>query len=171
MKDTQNKITPTYEYKEASMNDLNMIWEKNIENNVGDNRWIAWKTQTIDDNITGKCKTFVVLNGDDPIGEGTLLFSSECGAINGRTELADGVNVANINALRNEKIHKNKGHISKLVRLMEQYAKNAGYKVLTIGVEAGESRNLAIYLHWGYNTFVKYEIEDNALVLYYSKLL
>ncbi|HKM32768.1 MAG TPA: GNAT family N-acetyltransferase [Oscillospiraceae bacterium] len=160
-----------FEYRAASINDINLKWDKNIENNIGDNRWVEWKTQNIDDNKAGKCKTFVVLSGDEPIGEGTLIFSSQHGAINGRTELADGVNVANINALRIEKHYEGKGYISKLVKLMEQYAKNAGYKTLTIGVEARETRNISIYLHWGYTTFIKGEIEDDALVLYYSKLL
>ena len=106
-----------------------------------------------------------------PIGEGTLLFSPECGAINSRTELADGQKIANINALRNDKDHEGRGCISKLVRLMEQYAADTGYSTITIGVEARESRNLAIYLHWGYDLFVRSEIEEGVLILYYSKSL
>lgn len=42
---------------------------------------------------------------------------------------------------------------------------------LTIGVDAAESRNLAIYLHWGYNRFVLGEIDDGELVLFYAKAL
>jgi GNAT superfamily N-acetyltransferase len=171
MKDAQNKTVSSYEYKAACMDDLNRIWEKNIAENAGDNRWVAWKAEYIEYNKTGKCKTFVILAGEEPVGEGTLLFSPQCGGISGRTDLADNINTANINALRIAKSHENKGHISKLVKLMEQYAKNAGYKTLTIGVEARETRNLAIYLHWGYNTFVRHELENNVLVLYYSKSL
>lgn len=161
-----------YEYKIATMEELERRWDINIANNIGDNRWVDWKTMFIDDNKTGKCKTFVVLCGEEPVGEGTLLFSPE--KVQGRTELADGVNIANINALRIEKSHEGKGHISKLVKLMEQYAIDNGYKTLTIGVEAKETRNIAIYLHWGYTTFVTSEIseiEEEGLVLYYSKLL
>lgn len=34
---------------------------------------------------------------------------------------------------------------------MEEYAGSLGYNRLTIGVEARETRNLAIYLHWGFH--------------------
>jgi len=57
---------------------------------------------------------------------------------------------------------------------MERYSKNAGYERATIGVSAKETRNLSICLHWGYDTFVKSGISENAeegLVLYYSKEL
>ncbi|MCL1859077.1 MAG: GNAT family N-acetyltransferase [Oscillospiraceae bacterium] len=161
-----------YEYKAASIEELERRWDINIANNPGDNRWVDWKTQYIENNKTGKCKTFVVLFDGEPIGEGTLLFSPEC--VRGNIEHADGINRANINALRIEKAHEGKGHISKLVKLMEQYAIDNGYKTLTIGVEATETRNMAIYLHWGYTTFVTSEIseiEEEGLVLVYSKLL
>ena len=46
---------------------------------------------------------------------------------------------------------------------------------MTIGSEAKESRNLSIYLHFGYNKFIMHEFdkeeEDNPLVLYYQKEL
>jgi len=52
---------------------------------------------------------------------------------------------------------------------MEAAAKQMGYQAITIGVEACESRNLAIYLHLGYTQLVHYEMEDGQLVLYYQK--
>lgn len=160
-----------YEYREATMSDLNEIWAKDIAEHKDKDRWTTWRDEYIEDNCTGKCKTFVILYDNQPIGQGTLLFSPACGAINGRTELADGVAIANINALRIEKEHEGKGHISNLVRLMEQYAANAGYERLSIGVEASEARNLGIYLHWGYQVLIKSEIEEGVLVLYYSKMI
>jgi GNAT superfamily N-acetyltransferase len=152
----------------ASVEELERRWDINIANNIGDSRWVEWKTWSIENNKAGNCKNFVVLYGEKPVGEGTLLLSPECG--DART-LADGVNITEVNGLRVEKSHEGKGHISKLVKLMEQYAADNGYKTVTIGVEAKETRNLAIYLHWGYITFVKSEIEDGELVLFYSKLL
>lgn len=53
--------------------------------------------------------------------------------------------------------------------MIEQYAKQNAYQRLTIGVEEKESRNRAIYSHWGYNIDVMSEIEDGELVLYYAK--
>lgn len=158
-----------YEYVPATEELLKIIWEKNIKANKYDDRWIKWREEAIANNSCGKAKSFLVLFCGEPVGEGTLLFADDCSAINGRTVLADGKETANINALRIEKEHEGKGHISKLVDLMERYALECGYKKLTIGVEAKESRNLAIYLHWNYNEFVHSETEDDSLVLYYAK--
>lgn len=158
-----------YKYVAATEELLKVIWEKNIEENKNDDRWVKWREEALANNASGRSKTFLVLYGDEPIGEGTLLFSDDCSAISGRRILADGKEIANINALRIEKAHEGKGHISKLVNLMEQYALKSGYKKLTIGVEAKETRNLAIYLHWKYDEFVHAETEDGSLVLYYAK--
>lgn len=86
-------------------------------------------------------------------------------------KLCDGKETANLNALRIQKEYENKGHISKLVKEIEKYALLSGYSYLTIGVEAKETRNLAIYLHWGYNEFVMSAKEDGELVLYLRKKL
>lgn len=159
------------EYRKATQKDLEVLWDKNISDHHGDPQWIAWKEEYIQYNQSGMGATFAVIHNGRSVGEGTLLFSPECSAIRGRTQLADGRRTANINALRIRKKHEGKGHISALVRMMEQYAAEHGYTRLTIGVEARETRNLAIYLHWGYNELVTAEQEDGELVLYYAKNL
>lgn len=166
---TASYVKCTYDI--ASLAGLNRIWEKNIENNKEDKSWVAWREEYIDYHTSGKSKTFLVSVDGEPVGEGTLLFCPECRAIGGRSLLADGRKTANINALRIEKAYEDQGHISRLVKLMEKYAKDAGYESLTIGVEAHMTRNLAIYLHWGYREFVLSEVEDGVLVLYYQKKL
>lgn len=157
------------ELRVASNNDFEQIWQMNIADNIGDERWASWKNQVIQDNKSGRALTFVVILDDFPIGEGTLILAPECVVINGRTTLADHKNVANINALRIREEHEGKGYMSALVRMMEHYAAQNSYTRLTIGVEAKETRNLAIYLHWKYNIYVTSEIEDGELVLYYAK--
>lgn len=163
----------TYTYRIATPNDLERIWAKDIAKNPGDKRWLRWRDEYITGNREGNMKTFVVLCDDDPVGQGTLLFSPTCSAIGGRTTLADGRQTTNVNALRIEKAHEGQGHISTLVRIMEQYAVEHGYRQITIGVEAAETRNLAIYLHWKYDEFVLADVEgeDETLVLYYAKTL
>lgn len=158
-------------YRKATMEDLNHLWEYNITANPDDPRWIAWRDEYISYNETGKAVTFAVIVNGNPVGEGTLVFSPECKAINGRTQLANNLTVANINALRIQKEYEGKGYISALIKFIENYAKQNDYKQLTIGVEAKETRNLAIYLHWGYNQFVMSSVEDDTLVLYYAKNL
>ena len=85
--------------------------------------------------------------------------------------LCDGKNIANMSTFRIEKEYEGKGHISKLVKLAERYAKQKGYKFLSIGCEAQESRNLAIYLHFGFTNFLTSVFEEDILVLYYKKAI
>lgn len=120
-------------------------------------------------NRSGKAVTFLVLCNEDAVGEGTLLLSPTCSAIAGRKVLCDGKATANINALRIQKAYEGKGHISKLIREMEQFALRNHITKLTIGVEAKETRTLAIYLHLGFTEFLFAEIEEGELVLYFGK--
>ncbi len=158
-----------YFCRRATEPDLIQLWDWNISVNPGDQRWTAWKQQSIQDNRDGRALTFAVICGGVPVGEGTLLVSPACGAIGGRTELADGVAIANVNALRIRKAYEGRGYISALMRCIEAFAAQRGYQRLTIGVEERETRNLAIYLHWGYTQFVTSAVEDGTLVLYYAK--
>jgi len=158
-----------YLYRIATPEDLERIWAKDIARNPGDGNWLRWRREYIGYNRDGKAVTFVILCDGEPVGQGTLLFAPECSAIRGRKKLADGKYITNVNALRIEKEHEGQGHISRLVRMMEQYAKAHGCSTVTIGVEAAETRNLAIYLHWNYTDFVMADVEDDTLVLYYAK--
>lgn len=156
-------------YRKATLEDLETIWNRSIAENPEDSRYIRWKKQFIDDNASGAAATFVIVADNLPVGEGTLLFSPDCRAIRGKTCLADGAKTANINALRIQEAFEGQGHISALMKEMERHAKSIGITRLTIGVDAAETRNLGIYLHWGFNQFLMHEIEDDALVLYYGK--
>lgn len=158
-------------YRQATFEDLEKIWNKDIEKNNNEECWIRWKHQYIDYNKTGKAKTFVVLDDNNPIGQITILFSTECSAVKNRPMLCDGKSIANMNAFRIDEKYEGKGHISKLVKMAEQYAKEKGMKFLTIGSEAKESRNLAIYLQFGYTKFITSFVEDNELVLFYGKYI
>ena len=157
------------EYRIATRQELEYLWDLNIAENPGDSNWVRWKKEYISINKTGKGYTFTVVIEGKPVGEGTLLFSPKCSAISGRVNLADGKAIANINALRIRKSYEGQGHISALVRLMEAYAAERGITRLTIGVEQKNSRNLAIYHHWGYNELVTHALEDGEVVLYYGK--
>ena len=158
-------------YRKATAEDLETIWDYQIAINPDEPAWVRWKKQFIDDNRSGAAATFVAVVDGIPVGEGTLLFSPECRAIRGRLALADGETATNINALRIRPAYEGKGYISGLVKYMEAYAKDLGYRRITIGVEAVETRNLGIYLHWGYDKFLLTEGQAEELVLYYGKEL
>ena len=158
-----------FKYRKATIEDLNKIWDKDISENPGDEAYIRWKKQYIKYNETGMASTFVVLDDENPIGQISVLFSWECSPVKNRLLLCDGKTRANMNAFRIEKKYEGQGHISKLVKIAEEYAKSKGVNYLTIGSEAKESRNLAIYLHFGYTEFITSFVEDNELVLFYGK--
>lgn len=158
-----------FSYKKASYEELDRLWNRNIAENPEDERYIRWKKQFMDDNASGAAATFVVLSDGDPVGEGTLLLSPACRAVRWRTALCDGNTTANVNALRIRQEFEGRGHISALMKELTAYAKSVGITRLTIGVEPCEARNLGIYLHWGFDTFLMAEEEDGALVLYYGK--
>lgn len=52
---------------------------------------------------------------------------------------------------------------------MERFAKKQGITRLTIGAEAEQTRNVAIYLHLGFMEFLFSQWEDGRLVLYFAK--
>lgn len=160
-----------FTYRKATLFDLEKIWDKDIKENKDDEQYIKWKKQYIEYNKNGECATFVVLDNEEPIGQITVLFSPKCSAVKNQINLCNGIDIANMNAFRIEKKYENQGHISKLVKMAEEYAKKKGIKYLTIGSEAKESRNLAIYLHFGYTEFVTSKFEDGDLIIYYRKNL
>lgn len=157
-------------YRKASIEDLNRIWDKDIQDNQGDGRYIAWKNDFIKANIENNIATFVAID-KEPVGQISLVINpNNLRSVNNKL-LANKKDVANMATFRIEKSYEGQGHISKLVKLTEDYAKSKGITKLTIGVEAKEARTLGIYLHWGYNKLVCSEIIDGELVLFYSKNL
>lgn len=163
-----------FKYRKATLEDLEKIWDKDIANHPNDTRWARWKDEYIAYNKNGEAATFVVLSDGEPIGQVTLLFLQNCKPVKNKPLLCDNDKLANFNAFRIEKQFEGQGHISKLVKLAENYAKEKGFEFITIGSEAKETRNLAIYLHLGYREFVMHEFdeeENGELVLYYKKEL
>lgn len=160
-----------FEYRKATLEDLEIIWNMNIADNSDDDRWSRWKYEYISYNKTGMAVTFVILCNGVPIGEGSLLVSPECKAVSNRKWLCDGFKIANVNALRIRKEYEGQGHMSKLMDKLEKYAVKVGYETLTIGVEEKEIRNRAIYDHWKYDKLLSTSDEDGEIVLYFAKNL
>ena len=159
----------SYVIRSATDTDLQVLWQYNVDSHPHDTRWVRWREQYIGYNRSGMARTFVVVADGIPVGEGTLLFDPACSAIEGRTVLTDGKTAVNLNALRIRKPWEGRGYISAMVREMEQYAREAGFSRITIGVDACETRNRAIYTHWGYTHLLFTEVEDGEEVLYYAK--
>ncbi len=158
-----------FEYLPATEEMLDILWEKNIARHPGDDRWVNWRIDYKEYNKSGWAKTFAVVKDAEPVGEGTLIFNPNCKATAGNLLLTNGKDRVYLNALRIEKQYRGNGHISAMVKLMENYAREKGYKYITIGVDDSNEKNKAIYTHWGYIDLVFTEVEDNELVLYLGK--
>ena len=57
-------------YRLAAKEELDTIWDYNISQNPEDKRWVYWKKEYIEYNLTKKALTFLALDNDMPVGEG-----------------------------------------------------------------------------------------------------
>ena len=162
---------PEFSYHQATPEELAKIFEKDIAEHPEDDFFVKRRDEYAELNRLGKAVTFVVTADDEPIGRGTLFLSPDCPEIGGKLTVADNISVANINDLHIHRDYRGEGHISALVRRMEAHARMLRLHALTIGADAAKPKNLAIYLHWGYTSYVAYSVENGVPVLYYKKLL
>lgn len=159
-------------YRKATLEDLNSIWDYNISQNPDEPRNQRWRQSFISRNVNHRAATYVAVVEGEPIGEVTLDFYAEgYGNPAARPILADGKEKAYVTALRIRKEFEGKGYVSGLMRYMEDRAWEMGFKQLSIGVEASETRNREIYRHWGYVRFLMEEEDCGESVLFYGKNL
>ena len=159
-------------YRKATIDDLERVWDYNMAMNPDEPRMQRWKDSYITRNVQGRASTYVALIDGEPVGEVTLDYFAEAyGNPEIRKYLADGSKTGYLTALRIRKEFEGKGYVSGLMKFVEQDAVRQGFSALTIGVEAAETRNLAMYLHWGYNKFLISELDGGELVLFYGKEL
>ena len=154
------------EYRIITDAEFDLLWDRNIAADPHEPMWPVWRQRFRERIDRGQAITFGVILDGDPVGEGTLEMRT------GKDpRLCNGCDTAYLSALRICKAHEGQGHISRLVKTIEDHARDLGFARMTIGAEASEARNLGIYLHWGYTEFVMSEGEDRELTLYYAKKL
>jgi len=154
------------EYRIATRGDFDALWDRNIRENPDEPMWPIWRQRFRERIDRGQAVTFCVVIGGDPVGEGTLELNT------GKDKrLCDGKHNAYLAALRIRKEFEGQGHISRLVKAMEDHARVLGYSAITIGVEASEARNRAIYTHWGYTDHLFTVTEGDEQIHYYAKNL
>ena len=159
-------------YRKATLEDLERVWAYNMAMNPEEPRMQRWKDSYIERNVQNRAATYVAVIDGEPVGEVTLDYFAEAyGNPEIRKHLADGSKVGYLTALRIRKEYEGRGYVSGLMKFVEQDAARMGFTSLSIGVEAAESRNLAMYLHWGYTRFLVSELDCGELVLFYAKQL
>lgn len=161
------------EYKIATLDEYLALWEKDIAKRPEKRaKWEAMRDEYVPAFKNKELTTFIAKDGDDIIAQISVITNPEFRNIFGYKELCDGKTTVNMNAFRCDKEYEGQGHISRLVKMGEQWAREQGYKYATIGVNAANTRNIQIYFHFGYTQFVMHQhFEDGTIVLYYKKEL
>ena len=135
--------------REPAIEELTAWWDKQIEDNPGNNSWVVWKKTFVEENKSNKRKTFFALSDNNEyIGQCTLLFK-------GRNPNLSGNGKAEIIKLEVIEKERGKGISTRLYEVAKKYAKDNGYHTLTIGVEPSEIRNMQIYFHWGFVNYIE----------------
>lgn len=163
------------EIRIATIAELENWWDNAVLTHPNDNGYLVWKKSFIEENLDGKRKTFYAIEDNKVVGQCTLLLDSEDKVMAGgdRAEL---IKLEIIPAMRN------KGLATKIYQTVKDYAKSIGIKVLTIGVEPCEVRNIQIYFHWGFTNYLQtitetyppknqYSEGEKIVVLCYSQMI
>lgn len=136
------------EVRIASVSEIENWWDRKIEDEPLNNAYKIWKDCFVSENEDGKRKTFFAFDNGKYVGQGTLL-------LHGEDKDLTAYDRAEIIKLEIEKEYRNKGIATLIYNKIEEYAKNSGIRYLTIGVEPCEIRNMQIYFHWGFTSFIK----------------
>lgn len=146
-----------YICKIATIEEMNRKWDYEISKATDDkNNWIIWKEQNIKNYENGKIIPYYGILDGQIICEATAALTSDI--VQNSDKLVDTTTVY-LTAFRTNKEYEGKGYFSKLYRYMEEDLKNKGYTLLTLGVEPDEVRNYQIYCHYGFNEFIKSDVE------------
>jgi ribosomal protein S18 acetylase RimI-like enzyme len=84
-------------------------------------------------------------------------------------ELADGVSIAHVHDLRVAHNHVGRGVGTNVMRKLEAYASQAGFRILTLGVDSWNERARGLYEKLGYVVFKEDEGEEPSMAVYYMR--
>lgn len=161
------------EVRIASVEEIEAWWDKKIKKTPSNLAYKKWKENFVEGNKCGDRKTFFAFDNGKYIGQGTLLLKSA-------DKILTGQGRAEIIKLELLPKYRGKGISTKIYRAIEEFAKKNKIKMLTIGVEPCEIRNMQIYFHWGFTQFLQCVTEtyppkaegeegENITVLCYGK--
>lgn len=140
-----------YICKMAAIDEMEVKWNYEIKKHKNSN-WKIWKHESISRVKNGQSIVYYgVLNGEI-ICEATAMFDKSI--VQNCEGLVDDKTVY-LCAFRTVEKYQGKGYFSNLFDFMINDLKNRGYEKVTLGVEPAEIKNLEIYHHLGFNTFIK----------------
>ncbi len=169
----QESKVPEFVCKIPDSGEMERKWNYEIAHASDPASWRVWKESHMENARQGKsipCYGF--LNGQI-ICEATAMLSPDIvqnpeGLVDGRT--------AYLCAFRTVEEFQGRGYFSRLFRFLLEVLRERGYERLTLGVEPEETKNLAIYRHWGFTGLVKSAVEhypdgSTVRVDYYERKL
>ncbi len=141
-----------YICKIATLEEMNIKWDEEINLHSDKENWTYWKTQNIDNFKKGYSIPYYGLLNDKIICEATAIVNSK--VTQNPLMLIDKETVYLL-GFRTKKEYQNKGYFSKLMKYLLEDLRKKGYKKVTLGVEKCEKTNKEIYEYWGFDTYVK----------------
>ncbi len=148
-----------YICKIASLEEMNTKWNEEIERHPDSkSNWLVWKQEAMENMESGKSiPCYGVLRGRI-ICEATALLHPDAvqnseGLVNEQT--------AYLCAFRTEPAYQGRGYFSKLFHFMLEDLAQRGYQQVTLGVEPHDEKNLNLYRHLGFRSFIKRGKEIN----------
>ena len=163
-----------YLCKIASLEEMNRKWDYEIEHNINDARnWIIWKSHFLENFKNDYIIPYYGILDGNIICEATAMLNSE---VVQNSEGLVGNGVVYLSAFRTIEEYQGKGYFSKLMKFMLNDLKQRGIVRVTLGVEPAEETNKKIYVHYGFNEYIKSatEIYPDGTVIdvdYYGKNL
>ena len=151
--------------------EIDELWAYNMSSHPGDERWVRWAREYKEYYRKNWAQPFAVIIDGVPVGEVSILLDGRVKAANNDSRLVEMPTRANLNALRIRREFEGKGYVSAMVKYAENWCVQRGITTMTIGVDESETRNRAIYEHWGYTQFLFDEMDEGERVLYYAKNL
>ena len=103
-------------YRIATIDDLEKVWDKDILRHMDDPNWKRWKREYIEYNKNREAITFVAENKGDIIAQISVVLKNNVKAVLGKPFLVNSKTI-NMNGFRCDKAYEGQGHISKLVKI------------------------------------------------------
>lgn len=172
--DAASSVAQEYYCKVAGRRDLERKWESLIAE-AGEDRanWAIWKKSAIRRAAAGESLPYYGFLGEEIICEATACLCAR------NVQNAEGLvdeKTAYLCAFRTREAYRGKGYFSKLLRWLLDDLRRRGYEAATLGVEPEETQNRQMYVHFGFDEYIKTATErypDGTVITvdYYRKKL
>lgn len=148
-----NSSGDSYICKIASLEEMNTKWDEEIERHPdSQSNWLVWKREAIKNAESGKSIPYYGVLRGRIICEATALLHPD--AVQNSEGLVD-EQTAYLCAFRTVPEYQGQGYFSKLFHYMLEDLAQRGYRKATLGVESEDEKNLTLYQHFGFHSFIK----------------